>query len=114
MPNVIPQGQTAKPNLIGQYHFHNSYLQSISGSTQLRIKQRQPKANKPQFYLVLIQPNGQESYVSSLYPVRDGRECFRLDYFQTDYLLCRDGQMITISQYQPNPFPQHQYKHLAR
>jgi hypothetical protein len=77
-------------NLSGQYQFQQGYLKNNTNS--LQIKSRRAQSEKPHFYLVGINPDESETYISSLYPHQVDwglpyRTHFQLDYGNDYFLL---------------------------
>jgi hypothetical protein len=78
-------------NLSGQYQFQQGYLKNNTNS--LQIKSRRADSEKPHFYLVGINPDESETYISSLYPHQVDwslNKHFQFDYGIDYYLLTID------------------------
>lgn len=78
-------------NLSGQYQFQQGYLKNNINS--LQIKRRRSESSKPQFYLVSINQDESEDYISSLYPHHVDwslNKHFQFDYGNDYYLLTID------------------------
>jgi hypothetical protein len=78
-------------NLKGKYQISKSNL--INASQTLIIAERKkPEINKPKRYLLLKAPQNKFEYVSSLYPSKEGVNCFEIDYKGVKYMLCLDAE----------------------
>jgi hypothetical protein len=78
-------------NLSGNYIFQQGYLKNNINS--LQIKSRRAKSDKPHFYLVGINPDESEAYISSLYPHQVDwsiHKHFQFDFGNDYYLLSID------------------------
>jgi hypothetical protein len=78
-------------NLQGNYNFLQGILQNSLQS--LKIKSRRAQSDKPHFYLVGINPDESEAYISSLYPHQVDwslNKHFQFDYGNDYYLLTID------------------------
>jgi hypothetical protein len=76
--------------LQGLYQFNEGILEN--NLQTLQIKSRRAKSDKPHFYLVGINPDESEAYISSLYPHQVDwglpyRTHFQLDYGNDYFLL---------------------------
>jgi hypothetical protein len=78
-------------NLSGNYIFQQGYLKNNINS--LQIKRRRSESSKPQFYLVSINQDESEDYISSLYPHQVDwsiHKHFQFDFGNDYYLLSID------------------------
>ena len=78
-------------NLSGNYIFQQGYLKNNINS--LQIKRRRSESSKPQFYLVSINQDESEDYISSLYPHHVDwsiHKHFQFDFGNDYYLLSID------------------------
>ena len=100
-------------NLIGQYQFAKSYFTKIgSEKVSLKLSSRKvPTPQKPKFFLLLVLPDGQCKYVSSLYPVKESSEnalqAYSIDWQGQEYTLeiNRSTEIATISLNPPLSIP---------
>jgi hypothetical protein len=82
-------------NLSGQYQFQQGYLKNNTNS--LQIKSRRADSDKPTFYLVGINPDESEAYISSLYPHQVDWGLPYHNHFQFDY--GNDYFLLTINEW---------------
>lgn len=80
--------------LTGNYTRHGKVLRAKD--FEILISERRQPSSKPRLFILHRAPNGQRTYVSSLYPIDESNEIYKFDYFAKKYLLSLEPDRATI------------------
>jgi len=81
-------------DLAGNYTLHGKVLRAKD--FEILISERKHPSNKPRLFILHRAPNGQRTYVSSLYPINESNGEYKFDYFAKKYLLHLQVERATI------------------
>lgn len=91
-------------NIVGEFDIlqKSTLGHRISGMKMLVSERKHPTIEKPKYFLLLLSPTGERSYISSLFPDPNNKaenplKRYFLDYQRVDYVMIQNLEARTVT-----------------